>query len=172
MKKIHKIDRKVREEIIESMKKVINVKKDIDLARYLGIMPQTIADYKRLGIASFYKRIFDFCIEHNASINWPAADMGKMYIGAGFSPDSAAEAVCEAAIPYCTPEELKYVNMVLGVLRGVNEQDKNSLMTNIASFHQHCQERRAIDQGYLEDLKKNIQKQERGEGNIKKAQDC
>ena len=45
-------------------------------------------------------------------------------------------------------------------------------MTNIASFHQHCQERRAIDQGYLEDLKKNIQKQERGEGNIKKAQDC
>jgi len=169
MKKINKKDRK---EIIESMKKVINAKKDIDLATHLGIIPQIIAAFKRRGDLSFYKRIFEFCIKHNASIDWPAADMGKMYIGAGFSPDSAAEAVCEAAIPYCTPEELKYVNMVLGVLRGVNEQDKNSLMTNIASFHQHCQERRAIDQGYLEDLKKNIQKQERGEGNIKKAQDC
>jgi len=172
MKKIDKINRKVREEIIESMKKTINVKKDIDLARDLGIIPQTIADYKNRGAISFYKRIFEFCIKHNASINWPADDTGKMYIEAGFKPVSTIEAVCEPAIPCCTPEELKYVNMVLDVLRGVNEQDKNSLMTNIASFHQHCQERRAIDQGYLEDLKKNIQKQEQGESNIKKAQDC
>ena len=170
MKKIDKINRKVREEIIESMKKVIGVKKDIDLAKDLGIIPQTIADYKNRGAISFYKRIFEFCINHNASINWPAADMGKMYIEAGFRPDSAAEAVCEAEIPYCTPEELKYVNMVLDVLRGVNEQGKSSLIMSITSFHQHCQERRVVDEKCLEDLKKNIQKQE--EGDIKKAHGC
>lgn len=44
-----------------------------------------------------------------------------------------------------TAEEQKYVNMVLDVLRGVDEQGKCSLMTTIVSFHQHCNEDRAVD---------------------------
>ena len=77
--------------------------------------------------------------------------------------------MCEPGIPFCTPEELKYVNMVMDVVRGVNEQDKNSLIMNIVSFHQHYTERRPVDQNCLEDLKKNIQKQE-GRDVIKKIQ--
>lgn len=170
MKKIHKIDRKIREEIIESMKKAIDVKKDIDLAKDLGIMPQTIADYKNRGALSFYKTIFEFCIKHNASINWPADDTGEMYVETGFKPASTAEEVCEPRMPLCTPEELKYVNMVLDVLRGVNEQDKNSLIMNITSFHQHYMERRPIDPDCLKDLEKHVRKETENENHIKKVQ--
>jgi hypothetical protein len=162
---MEKINKKTREKIIEGMKKVINVKKDVDLATHLGIIPQIISAFKSHGVASFYKKIFEFCLEHRALFGVPVNDAGKMHIEAAFKPVSTAE-----GIPFCTQEELKYVNMVLDVLRGDNEQDKNSLMSNITSFHRHCRERMAIDQGYLEDLKKNIRKQEGG--GFKKAQDC
>lgn len=112
-----------------------------------------------------YKKIFEFCLEHRALFGVPVNDAGKMHIEAAFKPVSAAE-----GIPFCTPEELKYVNMVLDVLRGVNEQDKNSLIMNITSFHQHYQERREIEQACLENLEKNIKRQR--EGDFKKAQDC
>lgn len=163
---MEKINKKTREKIIEGMKKVINVKKDVDLANHLGIIPQIISAFKRHGVASFYKKIFEFCLEHRALFGVPVNDDGKMHIEAAFKPVSGDE-----GIPFCTQEERKYVNMALDVLRGVNEQDKNSLIMNITSFHQHYMERRDIDQACLGDLKKSIQKQEEG-GDFKKAQDC
>lgn len=162
---MEKINKKTREKIIESMKKVINVKKDVDLATHLGIIPQIIAGFKSRGDASFYKKVFEFCLEHRALFGAPVNDAGKMHMEAAFRPASVVE-----GIPFCTQEELKYVNMALDVLRGVNEQDKNSLIMNITSFHQHYMERREIDQSCLEKLEKTIKKQR--EGDIKKAQDC
>lgn len=44
-----------------------------------------------------------------------------------------------------TEGERKYVDMVLDVLRGVNKQGMCSLMMNIVSYHQHCNEERAVD---------------------------
>ena len=44
-----------------------------------------------------------------------------------------------------TVEEQKYVNMLLDVLRGVNEQWKHSLMMTIVSSHRYCSEKRALD---------------------------
>lgn len=155
MEKIHK---KVREEIIERMKKVINVKKDIDLAIHLAIMPQTIADYKRLGISSFYKRIVDFCTQHNINVIWLINGTGKIYGETSSSGGSTAEETCKPGIPFCTPEELKFVSMVVDVLRGVNEQDKHSLMMIITSLHRNYMKKMPVDPKCLEGLKKNIQK--------------
>lgn len=172
MNKMDNFNKKSRKEIIERMKKAIGVKKDVDLAKNFDSMTaeqakQAVNDFKRRGSSVFYEKIVEFGLKHKVSVDWIINGTGEMYVKPCLS---TSDVVCEPEMPFCTQEELKYVNMVLDVLRGVNEQDKNSLIMNITSFHQHYMERREIDQGCLEKLEKTIKKQR--EGDIKKAQDC
>ena len=175
MKKKYDIEKIARGEIVESMKRVIRAEGDGVLAEYLGMTKQAILNYKSRGAISFYEKIFEFCVKHKISISWPVKDdMGEIcMVEAGFKHIPASEVVREPALPYnIAPEEQMYLNMALDVLRGVNEQDKNLLIMSITSCHQHYKERRGIDEKCLENLKKNIQKQEEGICDIKKAESC
>ena len=164
-KKFSETIKKYNKEIVERMKRAVHVKKDIDLTINSDITKSDINSFKSHNNRAFYKRIVDFGIRHGISVNWLMNGEGEMCLSACLPPGT----VYGPGAPY-TPEEQGYIGMALDVLRGVNEQDKNSLIMNIASFHQHYQERREIDEKCLEDLKKNIQKQE--EGDIKKAHGC
>ena len=55
-----------------------------------------------------------------------------------------------------TVEEQKYVNMLLDILRGVNEQDKKALMMTIASFHPFCNKERAWEEPKKQQVRKTL----------------
>lgn len=142
-----------RKEIIERMKKIIEVENDVDLAKYFDSMTekqarQAINHFKRLGSPSFYAKIIEFGRKHNACVNWIYSGKGEKHCK---SVLPTAEEVSEPGILFHTSEDQKYVDMVLDVLRNADEQDRKSLMRSIELFYEHYKRR---------------------EGDIKKAQDC
>lgn len=62
-----------------------------------------------------------------------------------------------------TVEEQKHVNMLLDVLRGVNEQDKKALMMTIAVFHPYCNMERAVDPRCIKMFEESEKRQAREE---------
>lgn len=79
-KNISETTKKHNEEIIERMKKVINIKNDVDLTINSDITKNDVANFKSQDTGTFYKKIIDFCIKHNVNIIWLIGGVGEMYI--------------------------------------------------------------------------------------------
>ena len=65
-------------EILDRLKKALNVRTDTDLAKYLGVKQNTISTWKSRN--SFdYKLIFSICDENNIDIDWLLTGEGEMF---------------------------------------------------------------------------------------------
>jgi len=102
--KINKNIKKHNKEIVDRMKKVIDVKNDIDLTIDSDITKSDINSFKSQNNRAFYKIIVDFCIKHNVNVIWLINGEGEMYIKT--HEDSAS-----------TSEERDLIRRLLAVLR-------------------------------------------------------
>lgn len=146
--KISEITKKHNKEIAERILEVVGVKNYVDLPKKTDISESDIANFKNQDTKTFYKKFIGLGIKHDACVNWIYSGKGEKRCK---SVMPMAEVVCEPGIPFRTPEDQKYVDMVLEVLRNADEQDRKSLMRSIELFYEHYKRR---------------------EGDIKKAQDC
>ena len=69
-KRLEKMQKKSRLEIIKRMKRVIGTRNHKELAIDLGINKQLITNYIVRGDSAFYHRIFEFGKKHNLSYDW------------------------------------------------------------------------------------------------------
>src|SRR3972149_3927221 len=102
--KINKNIKKHNKEIVDRMKKAIDVKNDIDLTIDSDITKSDINSFKSQNNRAFYKIIVDFCIKHNVNVIWLINGEGEMYIKT--HEDSAS-----------TSEERDLIRRLLAVLR-------------------------------------------------------
>jgi|SRR3989339_726856 len=73
--------------------------------------------------------------------------------------ESANELQDGGKITVKTLEEQKHVNMLLDILRGVNEQDKLAITMTIATFHPFCNKENAVDPRCIKVLEESAKRQ-------------
>lgn len=159
-----------REEIIERMKKAINVKHDNKLAIDLNVSASTVSQYKKRLDESFNQHIIRFSQKHNISLDWIFYGIGPMKISS-LLEIKESEMVSELPLEYGAPytiDERKYLNKLIDILRGANEQNKVAIKTNIDSFHINRNEKIKIQEDYTKEIRS--EDCEEGEGDIKKQQ--
>lgn len=137
MNKMNKINKKDRIEIIERMKKAINVETDVELAKYFDTMDKKQAGravnaYKIRGDASFYAKIVEFGIKHNVSVNWLVSGTGEMFIQ---TPQDTA----------FTPDERDLTSKLLAVLRHGPDEEMKTVFRNLVNTYYTAYTRAAGD---------------------------
>ena len=73
--------------------------------------------------------------------------------------ESANELQDGGKITVKTLKEQKHVNMLLDILRGVNEQDKLAITMTIATFHPFCNKENAVDPRCIKVLEESAKRQ-------------
>lgn len=73
--------------------------------------------------------------------------------------ESANELQDGGKITVQTLDEQKHVNMLLDILRGVNEQDKLAITMTIATFHPYCNKENAVDPRCIKAMEESAKQQ-------------
>ena len=121
-KKTDKTIKKHNKEIVERMKMVVNIKKDIDLTINSDITKNDISSFKSHNNRAFYKIIVDFCIKHNVNVIWLVEGTGDMYIQT--HQDTAS-----------TPEERDLIRKLLAVLRHGPDENIKIVFRNLVNTY-------------------------------------
>jgi hypothetical protein len=121
-KKTDKTIKKHNKEIIERMKMVVNIKKDIDLTINSDITKNDISSFKSHNNRAFYKIIVDFCIKHNVNVIWLIDGVGEMFIQ---TPQDTAN----------TPEERDLTSKLLAILRRGPDEEMKTVFRNLVNTY-------------------------------------
>lgn len=121
-KKTDKTIKKHNKEIVERMKMVVNIKKDIDLTINSDITKNDISSFKSHNNRAFYKIIVDFCIKHNVNVVWLMNGTGEMFIQ---TPQDTAD----------TPEERDIISKLLAVLRHGPDEEMKTVFGNLVNTY-------------------------------------
>lgn len=121
-KKISETTKKHNEEIIERMKKAVNVKNYIDLTINSDITKSDISHFKSEDTGTFYKKIIDFCVKHNVNVIWLIDGVGEMFIQ---TPQDTAN----------TPEERDLTSKLLTILRHGPDEEMKTVFGNLVSTY-------------------------------------
>ena len=120
--KINKNIKKHNKEIVDRMKKAIDVKNDIDLTIDSDITKSDINSFKSQNNRAFYKIIVDFCIKHNVNVIWLINGEGEIYIKT--HEDSAS-----------TSEERDLICKLLAVLRHGPDEEMKTVFRNLVNTY-------------------------------------
>lgn len=121
-KKISEIIKKHNEEIVDRMKKAVNVENDIDLTINSDITKSDINHFKSQGTGTFYKKIIGFCTKHNVNVLWLINGTGEMFIQT--HQDAAS-----------TPEERDLIHKLLAVLRRGPDEEMKTVFRNLVDTY-------------------------------------
>lgn len=139
-KKINETIKKSNKEIVERMKKVVNVENDIDLTINSDITKSDISHFKSNNNRAFYKIIVDFCIKHNVNVIWLVDGSGEMFIQ---TPQDTAN----------TPEERDLTSKLLTILRHGPDEEMKTVFRNLVNTYYTAYSRAAGNLANKPDLK-------------------
>lgn len=133
------------DEILDDIKKYKNIPNDYDLANLLGVKANTVSTWRSRKTIP-YKKLVAFANVEDIDINDVLnIEFSQWRVKKGERPAAAEGVTGEPVIKYEGPErrrnwpysqeEQEFVNMLISILRGKNEDNKKAIIENIKAFY-------------------------------------